>query len=65
MATHGEDLDLAILYVLQHHGCEAMTLKPEQRASVKYAYEGKDTFVWLPTGSASLCATKFYPSCLM
>ena len=65
MATRGEDLDLAILYTLQRLGCEAMILKPEQRVSMKYAYEGKDTSVWLPTGLASLCATKFYPSCLM
>ena len=44
-ATHGEDLDLVILYALQRLGCEAMTLKPEQRASVKYVYKGKDSFV--------------------
>ena len=27
-----------------------MTFKPQQRASVRYVYEGKDVFLWLPTG---------------
>ena len=27
-----------------------MELKPEQKASVRHVYEGKDVFVWLPTG---------------
>jgi len=46
----------SITYALQRLGCEAMTLKPQQRASVKYVYEGKDVFLWLPTGfGKSLC----------
>ena len=28
-----------------------MVLKPEQKASIKSVYEGKDVFVWLPTRS--------------
>ena len=33
-----------------------MVLKPEQRASIKAVYEGKDTFVWLPIGfGKSVC----------
>jgi len=33
-----------------------MVLKPEQKASIKSVYEGKDVFVWLPTGfGKSVC----------
>ena len=33
-----------------------MTLKPEQKACVKSIYEGKDVFLWLPTGfGKSIC----------
>ena len=46
----------SITYALQRLGCKAMTLKSQQRASVKYVYEGKDVFLWLPTGfGKSLC----------
>jgi len=33
-------------FVLQCLGCKAMTFKPQQRASVRYVYEGKDIFLW-------------------
>ena len=33
-----------------------MMLKPQQQESVKSVYEGKDVFLWLPTGfGKSLC----------
>ena len=38
-------LDLAILYVLQCLGYEAMTPKPNQRVFVQCMYEGKDAFI--------------------
>ena len=42
--------------LLQHLGCEAMTFKPHQRASVRYEYEGKDIFLGLTTGfGESIC----------
>ena len=31
-------------------GCPHLTLKPEQRQPIRHVYEGKDVFVWLPTG---------------
>ena len=37
-------------------GCPTLTLNPEQRYFVRHVYEGKDVFVWLPTGfGKSLC----------
>ena len=48
--------ETSITYGLQHLGCEAMTFKPHQRASVGYVYVGKDIFLLLPTGfGKSLC----------
>jgi len=42
----------SITYALQCLGCQAMTLKPQQRASVKYIYEVKEVFLqveWIKT----------------
>lgn len=51
-----QDLDSALSYALQRLGCQAMMLKPQQRESVKCMYEGKDVFLWLPTGfGKSIC----------
>ena len=61
MATHGEDLDLAVSYTLQRFGCEVMTLEAERWASVKYMYEGKDVFVWVPTGFGKSVCYKVLP----
>ena len=37
-----------------------MVLKPEQRASIKAVYEGKDILVWLPTRfGKSVCYEAF------
>ena len=46
-------MDRSILYAL---GCASVTLKDEQTACVKAIYEGKDVFLWLPTGfGKSMC----------
>jgi len=43
-------------YALERFGCPAIALKTEQRDCIKYLYEGKDVFLWLPTGfGKSLC----------
>ena len=56
MAAVVVDFDCAITHALQCLGCPNLTLKPEQRESVRYVYEGKDVFAWLPTGfGKSLC----------
>jgi len=41
---------------------QATTFKPQQRASVRYMYKGKDVFLLV---LASHYAMKFYPSWLM
>ena len=49
-------MDHSILYALEHLGCASVTLKDEQTACVKAIYEGKDIFLWLPTGfGKSMC----------
>ena len=42
--------DQALTYALQSIGKGDLTLKKEQVESVRYVYDGKDVFVWLPTG---------------
>ena len=50
------DFDGAISYALKRVDCPS--LKPEQRDSIKAVYDGKDVFVWLPTGyGKSICYT--------
>ena len=45
-----------ISHALQRLATPSMVLKPEQRASIKAVYEGKDAFVWSPTGfGKSVC----------
>ena len=49
-------LDRSIAYALQKVGCSSVTLKHEQLMCIKYIYERKDVFLWLPTGfGKSLC----------
>jgi len=38
------------VYALECLGCASVTLKDEQTACVKVIYEGKDAFLWQPTG---------------
>ena len=50
------EFDHAVAYTLSRLGKSELKLKPEQRASIKHVYEGKDMFVWLPTGfGKSIC----------
>ncbi len=46
------EFDSAVAYALECVGCRALQLKPEQKASrsIKGLYDGKEAFVWLPTG---------------
>ena len=56
MACVSTDLDCALSYALQRLG--APNLKPEQRSVIESICRpnGKDTFVWLPTGfGKSIC----------
>ena len=56
--AHSESLEFqqAISHAVQRLATPSMVLKPEQRASIKAVYEGKDVFVWLPTGfGKSVC----------
>jgi len=50
-------MDRSILYALEleRFGCASVTLKDEQTACVKAIYEGKDVFLWLPTGFVCVC----------
>ena len=44
------------MYALETVGGSAMSLKPEQKACRECVFDGKDAFVWLPTGSGkSIC----------
>ena len=56
MACVSTDLDSAISYALQRLGTPNLILKPEQRSVIESVCNGKDTFVWLPTGfGKSIC----------
>ena len=50
MRFYGTDLDCALSYALQRLGTPNPILKPEQRSVIESICNGKDTFVWLPTG---------------
>ena len=45
-----EKMERPIAYALRRVGYPSMTLEPEQKDCVQCVYEGKDVFVWLPTG---------------
>ena len=38
------------MYVLETVGSSSMSLKSEQKACRECVFDGKDAFVWLPTG---------------
>ena len=38
------------MYALETVGGSSMSLKSEQKACIECAFDGKDAFVWLPTG---------------
>ena len=46
----------SVTYALQKLGTPDLVLKPEQRTAINAVYNGRDVFVWLPTGfGKSLC----------
>ncbi len=52
------EFDSAVAYALEHVGCPALQLNPEQTVSTRDPYDRKDVFVWLPTGfGRSVCYT--------
>ena len=52
------DFDTALTYALERIGRPSVQLKPQQRASIQAVYDGRDVFVWLPTGfGKSICFT--------
>ena len=56
MACVSTDLDCARSYALQRLGTPNLILKPEQQSVIESICNGKDTFVWLPTGfGKSIC----------
>ena len=57
MATPTEtEFDSALQHSLCRLGVATITPKPEQRKAVQSIYQGRDVFVWLPTGfGKSLC----------
>ena len=44
------DFSSAISYALEKLGVPDLILKEEQRLSIQAVYDGKDVFIWLPTG---------------
>ena len=56
MAGKSEDFDKALMFALCCIGKGDFTLKAEQLDAIKYIYDGKDVFLWLPTGfGKSIC----------
>ena len=50
------ELFLCLVYALARVGYSSMSLKPEQKECIKCIFDGKDVFVWLPTGvGKSIC----------
>ena len=50
------NFECALSYALQKIGAPGMKSKPEQILAIKSVYDGRDVFVWLPTGfGKSLC----------
>ena len=50
MAVKSEDFDKALKFTLCCIGKGDFTLKVEQPDAIKCIYDGKDVFLWLPTG---------------
>ena len=49
-------MDRLLSFALEKVGRSSVVLKAEQATCVKHIYEGKDVFLWLPTGfGKSLC----------
>ena len=56
MASSSFDFDRALAYALSCVKQEGLCLKDKQVEAVKHLFEGKDVFVWFPTGyGKSIC----------
>ena len=56
MAGKSDDFDKALKFALCCIGKGDFTLKAEQLDAIKCIYDGKDVFLWLPTGFVkSIC----------
>ena len=56
MASSSFDFDRALAYALSCVKQEGLCLKDQQVEAVKHLSEGKDVFVWFPTGyGKSMC----------
>jgi len=56
MANSSFDFDRALAYALSYMKQEGISLKDQQVEAVKLLSEGKDVFVWFPTGyGKSIC----------
>ena len=50
------DFDQAKSYALEKLQCPVLKLKPQQAEAIRHIYEGRDVFIWLPTGfGKSIC----------
>ena len=50
------DFDRALSHALEVLGCSDFDLKKQQRQAIQAVYQGKDVFMWLPTGfGKSIC----------
>ena len=48
----------ALSYALSRVGLSSIALKQEQLTAIRYLYQRKNVFLWLPTGFGSRSATK-------
>ena len=47
------------MYALEMVGDSSVSLRPEQKACRECVFDGKDAFVWLPTGSGKFICLPF------
>ena len=59
MASSSSDFDRALAYALSCVKQEVLSLKDQQVEVVKLLSEGKDVFVWFPTGYGSPYGTSY------
>ena len=49
-------MERCLVYAVARVGCSSLSLKHEQKECIKCIFDGKDVFVWLPTGfGKSIC----------
>jgi len=64
MVSSSFDFDRALAYALSCVKQEGLCLKDQQVEAVKRLSEGKDVFVWFPTGYGKSICTSYCPSYL-